>query len=69
MFLKHVKNSDMVEITDLPSLIDPCAHKVKGRYHSGEEMQDIQTFKKTELVFPSGEELPLCWVDANYKRD
>jgi hypothetical protein len=33
----------------------------------GQEEQDPETFMKQNLVFPSGENLPLCWLDANYR--
>jgi len=33
----------------------------------GEEIQDPERIKKAELVFPSGEELPKCWIDIHYR--
>ncbi|MDZ7661970.1 hypothetical protein [Thiohalophilus sp.] len=68
MYLKHSKNGDLVEVIDLGGLFDPFVADVSGRYHAGEEMQDTQSFTKQELIFPSGEALPRCWVDANYKQ-
>ncbi len=35
---------------------------------AGEELGDPLTFEKADLAFPSGEELPRCWVDPDYKR-
>ena len=67
MYLKDSKNGDLVEIIDLGALFDPFVSSVNGRYHAGEEMQDAQPFTKQGLIFPSGEALPRCWVDANYK--
>ena len=67
MFLKDKNSGDLVEILDLKALIDPNAGQVKGRFHAGEEMQDQESFTKTALQFPSGEGLPRCWMDANYK--
>jgi len=49
-------------------LIDPCKETVPGRFHAGEEMGEPQTFSKADLLFPSGEELPRCWMDPDYKR-
>jgi hypothetical protein len=66
MYLKDKQSGDMVEVVDLGSLIDPCVDQVRGRFHAGEEMQDIQGFTKGGLTFPSGEVLPRCWVDRNY---
>ncbi len=67
MYLKHKPSGDLVEILDVALLIDPCRGEVKGRFHAGEEMQDPENFSKSELVFPSGETLPQCWLDRHYK--
>jgi len=67
MFLKHQHSSDLVEVLELSSLFDPCLDAVSGRRHAGEEMQEPETFAKSELAFPSGEALPRCWIDANYR--
>jgi hypothetical protein len=67
MYLKQRKSGDLVEILDLPSLFDPFKLEVPGRYHAGEELQEPASFSKAELVFPSGEALPLCWTDGKYK--
>ncbi|OGT91250.1 MAG: acetyltransferase [Gammaproteobacteria bacterium RIFOXYA12_FULL_61_12] len=67
MFLKHAAKGDLVEVLDLPALFDPCADNVIARFHAGEEMPEAEDFNKAELVFPSGEALPRCWVDPGYK--
>ena len=67
MFMKHASSGDMVEVLSMSDLVDPCVVSVSGRYHSGEEMPEAESFPKSELVFPSGEALPRCWVDADYK--
>ena len=67
MYLKDKKSGDLVEIMDTNVLIDPFQATVSGRFHAGEEMQEPQDFNKNDLVFPSDEELPRCWVDGNYK--
>ncbi|SCZ61301.1 acetyltransferase [Thiohalomonas denitrificans] len=67
MYLKNKANGDLVEILDISSMIDPLRSRVAGRYHSGEELQDPATFDKTDLIFPSGENLPRCWVDPHYR--
>jgi hypothetical protein len=66
MFLKDKKSGDMVEVLDVAALIDPNTGEVNGRFHAGEEMQDPQGFAKADLVFPSDEALPRCWVDVGY---
>jgi hypothetical protein len=67
MYLKHRQSGDLVEILDLQGLFDPFKAEVSGRYHAGEEMQDPTMFLKGDLLFPSGEALPLCWTEGKYK--
>jgi len=67
MYLKHRISGDLVEIVDEKALINPCQAHVSGRFHAGEEIQGIEQFLKSELTFPSGESMPQCWVDAEYK--
>jgi hypothetical protein len=67
MFLRHKISGSMVEVLDLAMLCDPCRETVPGRYHAGEELQDPMDFSKQDLSFPSGETLPRCWLDRNYK--
>jgi hypothetical protein len=51
----------------LGDLFNPLHSYVIGRLHVGEEMQDAEKFEKVGLIFPSGEALPLCWVDVHYR--
>lgn len=67
MYLKQMRGGDLVEIIDLPALFDPFMTAVRGRLHAGEELQDPADFAKSELVFPSGEGLPQCWRDPDYR--
>ena len=67
MFLKHVPSADLVEVIDLPDVINPYSTTIRARSHSGEVIQRPENFLKTELVFPSGESLPLCWLDGHYR--
>lgn len=67
MYLKHTGSGDLVEVLDVRALINPKQTRIAGRFHAGEEMQDPAMFSKAELIFPSGEALPRCWVDANYR--
>jgi hypothetical protein len=69
MFLKDKTNGELVEILTLRELFDPFQGEVVGRYQQGEEEQDPEKLKKAELLFPSGEILPKCWVDPHYKDD
>ena len=67
MFLKSKTSGDLIEVLDINNLVDPCQTKIAGRYHAGEELQDPDTFEKSDLLFPSGEQLPVCWVDSHYR--
>lgn len=66
MFLKHVPTGDLVEVIDLPDVINPHSPTIRARSHSGDIIQRPENFLKKELVFPSGESLPKCWCDAHY---
>ena len=68
MYLKHKPSGDLVEVMNTTALFDPSQAVIKGRFHAGEEMQDAADFDKGELVFPSGEALPRCWTDADYRQ-
>jgi hypothetical protein len=67
MYLKLKASGDLVEVLDLTTLFDPFKTEVPGCLHAGEELQEPATFRKPELVFPSGESLPRCWLDPHYK--
>lgn len=68
MFLKHRPTGNMVEVLDTLGLSDPCKDEIAGRFHAGEELQDAAPFIKKDLLFPSGESLPRCWVDPHYRQ-
>jgi len=67
MYLKHRISGNLVEVLDAKALADPCQSRIAGRFHAGEELQDTENFLKNDLIFPSGEDLPVCWIDASYK--
>jgi hypothetical protein len=69
MLLKERCNGHMVEIMNLIDLMNLNSNMVLGRYQEGEEQQDPEQFKKTNLVFLSGEDLPRCWTDPHYRDD
>ncbi len=66
MFLKHKLTGNLVEVLTLEQVYEPSWEKVEGRFHAGQEMQDARQFEKSNLIFPSGESLPQCWIDAEY---
>ncbi|SMF93672.1 hypothetical protein SAMN02949497_0959 [Methylomagnum ishizawai] len=67
MYLKQKKDGHLVEVLGLNDLVNPIHTQVIGRLHYGEEMQEPDKFPKTELIFPSGEALPRCWMDVHYR--
>jgi len=51
-------------------ILDPYLRNVgtiSGRIQNGEEEQEPEAFDKNALLFPSGEALPKCWFDSDYK--
>ncbi len=69
MFLQIQDSGKLVKILEIKELIDPNSDVVQAREQEGEEEQQPDTFKKENLVFPSGEVLPRCWLDADYRHD
>ncbi len=67
MFLKQISTQNLIEVLSLEELWDPFIVDITGRSHAGEELQDPETYNKTELVFPSGEPLPQCWINPHYR--
>lgn len=67
MYLQHIPSGDLVEVLDLAALFDPNQPALRGRFHAGEEIQEPESFRKSELGFPSGEPLPRCWIDSHYR--
>ncbi|WP_373546129.1 acetyltransferase [Chamaesiphon sp.] len=69
MFLQSKGSETLIEIKDkdLEILFNPLKNEIEGRIQEGEEEQDPQPFSKQELTFASGEDLPRCWIDPNYR--
>ena len=67
MLLKERSTGHMTEVLSLVDLINLNRDEVVGRYQEGEDVQDPMKFKKSNLVFLSGEELPKCWTDPHYR--
>ncbi|UPM50874.1 acetyltransferase [Synechococcus sp. A10-1-5-1] len=68
MFLKTRDDNSLVEVMELKQLFDPFAPQVLGRLHAGEELQEPGDLLKSDLIFPSGEPLPRCWLTPHYKQ-
>ncbi|MEX0603782.1 MAG: acetyltransferase [Marinobacter sp.] len=67
MLLAEKSTGHIVEVLDLHALFDPLKTTVKASLHYGEEAQDPESFDKAGLKFPSGEALPTCWTDPDYR--
>jgi hypothetical protein len=67
MLLKNKQSDVLIEIEEVEMLINPIETKISGRSQSGQEEQDPEDYAKESLVFPSGEDLPRCWVDIDYR--
>ncbi|MCM0613785.1 acetyltransferase [Marinobacter sediminum] len=68
MFVAEKSTGHLIEVLDTRLLFDPHETRVKGSLHYGEEAQDAEFYLKAELSFPSGESLPICWTDPDYRR-
>ncbi|WP_373528057.1 acetyltransferase [Nostoc sp.] len=69
MLLQLKDTGELVKILEIQELIDPNSDIVQAQDQEGQEEQQPENFKKENLVFPSGEDLPRCWLDADYRQD
>jgi hypothetical protein len=69
MLFNEKATGHMVEVLSVGDLVDLFKDEVVGRYQYGEEVQDPEKFKKSDLAFLSGESLPRCWTDPHYRDD
>ncbi|MBE9170144.1 acetyltransferase [Pleurocapsales cyanobacterium LEGE 06147] len=67
MFLQSKQRGALVEVLDVNNLVDPVKDKVQAQVQAGQEEQEPEEYAKADLIFPSGESLPRCWVDADYR--
>lgn len=69
MFLQVKDTGALIELEDIQELINPTSDAVHAQQQAGEDEQETYSYSKENLIFPSGESLPRCWMDANYKAD
>jgi hypothetical protein len=67
MLLQNKQTGTLIEVIDVKALVNPAEAQISGRVQEGQEEQDPEKFAKQNLIFPSGEELPKCWLDAEYQ--
>ncbi len=68
MILQDKETGALVKVLDTVELTDPSKDSISVRIQSGQEEQDPAAVTKETLKFPSGESLPRCWFDANYRQ-
>ncbi|WNO08634.1 acetyltransferase [Teredinibacter sp. KSP-S5-2] len=68
MFLKDRKTGHLIEVVNINALFNLYEHDIMGRDQVGEELQEPEHYEKADLVFLSGEELPQCWVNPDYRK-
>jgi hypothetical protein len=69
MFLQDKQTGTLVEILDVEALFNPARDAVTIQGQEGEEEQEPETYSKDRLISPSGESLPRCWLDADYRNN
>jgi hypothetical protein len=69
MLLQNKENGTLVEILDIQEVISPVHAEIMIQVQSGQEEQDPEPISKQNLIFPSGESLPRCWIDADYQKE
>ncbi|MEC4819842.1 MAG: acetyltransferase [Scytonema sp. PMC 1069.18] len=67
MLLQLKESGELVKVVDVQELIDPNQDNIRAKEQQGQEEQQADSYQKEQLVFPSGENLPRCWIDANYR--
>lgn len=67
MLLQNKETGALVEVLDVTALSDPTETAIPTQSQAGQEEQEPTATSKEQLIFPSGENLPRCWVDKNYQ--
>ena len=67
MHLTHKPSGELVEVLNLDRLFNPLQSQVCGRFLAGAKLQELAAFDKDDLLFPTGENLPRCWVSPAHK--
>ena len=67
MFMKETQTGNLVKVLAAEELFDPMKNAVQACQQAGQGEQPPSQFEKSQLVFPSGEPLPQCWIDPDYQ--
>ena len=68
MFVKLTRDRSLIKVIDPSALFNPLETEIQGRQQSGQSEQPPNAFSKAQLIFPSGEPLPQCWLNPDYKQ-
>ncbi|MGD1852621.1 MAG: acetyltransferase [Leptolyngbyaceae cyanobacterium] len=68
MFVKLSRDKTLIKVLDTEALFNPFETDIQGQQQSGEAEQPPSSFQKSQLIFPSGESLPQCWIDPDYQK-
>lgn len=68
MLLRDTISGDLVEVSDISSLVNPFIDQLSVQFQCGEDLADYENCAKAALTFPSGEALPKCWVNGHYRQ-
>ncbi len=67
MYLKHITTGDLVEVIDLQDVVNPHSPTIRVRIEGATRGQRrMDDLLKSNLAFPSGEPLPICWIDGRF---
>ncbi|MFW6296072.1 MAG: acetyltransferase [Halothece sp.] len=69
MLLKERKTGDLLKVTEFDEVYNPSHETVTAKRQAGQNEQPSSEFQKENLIFPSGEDLPRCWKDPNYRSE
>ena len=67
MLLMEKETGHLIEVIEPTEVFDPFKDSFTGRLDFGEDVAEPGSFKKAMVSFLSGENLPRCWVDPDYR--
>ena len=67
MLLMEKETGHLIEVLEPTEVYDPFKDSFSGRLDFGEDVNEPDSFNKLSVCFPSGESLPKCWLDPNYR--
>ena len=67
MLLMEKETGHLIEVLEPTEVFDPFKDSFTGRLDFGEDVAEPDSFKKVSTSFLSGEDLPRCWLDPNYR--